>query len=108
MCESIASRLSTNIEGANESAVFSESPKREKDGPYWRIGVDMEPAKSYHSNSPMNSLAGHFLIARPVLRDPNFARSVVLILQHGSAGAFGLVVNRKAKLKDLPFPVYVG
>jgi len=56
----------------------------------------------------MKSLAGHFLIARPVLRDPNFARSVVLMLQHGSVGAFGLVVNRKAKTAGLPFPVYVG
>lgn len=56
----------------------------------------------------MKSLAGHFLIARPVLRDPNFARSVVLMLQHGSVGAFGLVVNRKANVSGLPFPVYVG
>ena len=56
----------------------------------------------------MKSLAGHFLIARPVLRDSNFARSVVLILQHGSVGAFGLVVNRKAKVSGLPFSVYVG
>jgi putative transcriptional regulator len=56
----------------------------------------------------MKSLAGHFLIARPVLRDPNFARSVVLMLQHGSVGAFGLVINRKAKVSGLPFPVYVG
>jgi putative transcriptional regulator len=56
----------------------------------------------------MKSLAGQFLVARPVLRDPNFHRSVVLILQHGSVGAFGLVVNRKANVKGLPFPVYVG
>jgi putative transcriptional regulator len=56
----------------------------------------------------MKSLAGHFLIARPVLRDPNFVRSVVLMLQHGSVGAFGLVVNRKANVSGLPFPVYVG
>jgi len=56
----------------------------------------------------MKSLAGHFLIARPVLRDSNFARSVVLMLQHGSVGAFGLVVNRKAKVSGLPFSVYVG
>jgi len=56
----------------------------------------------------MKSLAGHFLVARPVLRDPNFLRSVVLLLQHGSAGAFGLVVNRKANVDGLPFPVFVG
>jgi putative transcriptional regulator len=56
----------------------------------------------------MKSLAGHFLVARPVLRDPNFFRSVVLLLQHGSVGAFGLVVNRKANVEGLPFPVFVG
>src|SRR5260370_38133638 len=56
----------------------------------------------------MKSLAGRFLVARPVLRDPNFLRSVVLLLQHGSVGAFGLVVNRKANVAGLPFPVFVG
>jgi putative transcriptional regulator len=56
----------------------------------------------------MPSLAGHFLIARPVLRDPNFARTVVLLLQHGSVGAFGVVVNRPAKAKGVPFPVFTG
>lgn len=30
----------------------------------------------------------------PQLRDPNFVRSVVLMLEHGSAGSFGLVLNR--------------
>jgi putative transcriptional regulator len=56
----------------------------------------------------MLSLAGKFLVARPVLQDPNFVRTVVLILQHGEEGAFGLVINRPVTSKDLPFPVYVG
>lgn len=56
----------------------------------------------------MTSLAGSFLIARPVLRDPNFRQTVVLLLQHGTEGAFGLVVNRPAKVEGLPFPVYGG
>lgn len=34
-----------------------------------------------------------FLIAVPQLGDPNFSRSVVLILHHDSSGALGLVVN---------------
>ena len=34
-----------------------------------------------------------FLVAIPQLGDPNFARSVVLLLQHGSEGALGLIVN---------------
>lgn len=56
----------------------------------------------------MPSLAGKFLVARPVLKDPNFSQSVVLLLQHGSVGAFGLVVNRPAKAEGLPFPVFFG
>ncbi|HYT94086.1 MAG TPA: YqgE/AlgH family protein [Gemmataceae bacterium] len=54
------------------------------------------------------SLAGSFLIARPVLRDPNFAHTVVLILAHNEDGAFGLVVNRPAKVEKLAFPVFSG
>src|ERR1700731_1278751 len=56
----------------------------------------------------MSSLAGYFLVARPVLDDPNFHRTVVLLLQHGPEGAFGLVVNRAVGTDKLPFPVYLG
>ena len=34
-----------------------------------------------------------FLIAIPQMGDPNFARSVVLLLHHGQDGALGLVIN---------------
>jgi putative transcriptional regulator len=42
----------------------------------------------------MESLEGHLLVAMPQLQDPNFARSVVLLVQHNAEGAFGVVVNR--------------
>lgn len=42
----------------------------------------------------MDSLQGQFLIASPRLADANFARAVVLLIQHGEEGALGLVVNR--------------
>ena len=42
----------------------------------------------------MNSLQGHMLIATPELVDPNFFRSVVLIVQHSEEGALGLIINR--------------
>ena len=41
---------------------------------------------------------GYFLIANPVLPDPNFSRTVVLLCNHNDQGSFGLVVNRSAKL----------
>lgn len=40
------------------------------------------------------SLAGRLLVAAPQLDDPNFDRTVVLILSHDGDGAVGVVVNR--------------
>jgi putative transcriptional regulator len=54
------------------------------------------------------SLAGSFLIARPILKDPTFAQTVVLLLAHNADGAFGLVVNRPVKTKGLPLPLFNG
>lgn len=41
-------------------------------------------------------LTGQFLIAETDLQDPNFFRTVVLIIQHNEEGAFGLVINRQS------------
>jgi putative transcriptional regulator len=40
------------------------------------------------------SLKGYFLMASPALGDPNFYRTVVLLLEHTDSGAIGLVLNR--------------
>jgi len=42
----------------------------------------------------MDSLKGKLLLAVPAMEDPNFARSVVLIIKHDDEGAFGLVLNQ--------------
>jgi putative transcriptional regulator len=39
-------------------------------------------------------LAGRLLVATPVIGDPNFHRTVVLLLDHGETGALGVVINR--------------
>ena len=39
-------------------------------------------------------LKGKVLVAAGELQDPNFARSIVLIIQHDENGAMGLVINR--------------
>lgn len=66
------------------------------------------------------SLRGQFLISGKRLRDPNFFKTVVLIVEHGFEGAMGLVVNRPSSVSvshalsghfDLPETeelVYVG
>jgi putative transcriptional regulator len=45
-----------------------------------------------------DNLAPGFLAAMPNLLDPNFHRTVVLMLRHGDEGAFGLVINRPASV----------
>jgi putative transcriptional regulator len=69
----------------------------------------------------MDSLQGHFLVAAPQLGDPNFVRTVVLMVEHTDEGALGLVLNRPTARSvsdllaevggpdfDCPQPVYIG
>lgn len=42
----------------------------------------------------MTTLKGRLLVATPVLGDPNFDHTVVLVLEHGDDGAVGVVLNR--------------
>jgi putative transcriptional regulator len=42
----------------------------------------------------VDSLRGQLLVAAPSLFDPNFARAVVLVVEHSEAGAMGIVLNR--------------
>jgi putative transcriptional regulator len=46
----------------------------------------------------VESLASKLLIASPKLRDPNFFRSVVVIVQHDDNGALGLILNRPTEV----------
>lgn len=46
----------------------------------------------------MTALAGRLLVAVPGLPDPNFRRTVVLLLDHSTDGAFGVVVNRPLEI----------
>src|SRR5437763_13925618 len=45
----------------------------------------------------MDSVRGQLLIAGPPLIDPNFWRTVVLIVEHSEDGALGLVLNRPSE-----------
>jgi putative transcriptional regulator len=42
-------------------------------------------------------LKGRLLLAAPGLVDPNFDRSVVLVIEHGEDGAVGVVLNRPSE-----------
>ena len=68
-------------------------------------------------NLPANGL---FLVAKPSLADPNFARTVVLVTQTEDASTVGVILNRPTALKLSQFlskefktdnyrePIYVG
>src|SRR5690349_11258869 len=60
---------------------------------------------------------GILLIADPILKDPNFMRSVVFLCEHQDEGSFGFVLNKTYEytldelvtgLDDLKIPVYHG
>lgn len=44
------------------------------------------------------SLAGQLLVATPMLKDPNFDRTVVLLVEHEDGGAAGVVLNRATEM----------
>jgi putative transcriptional regulator len=46
----------------------------------------------------MEPATGSLLIATPTMGDPNFARSIVLLLDAGESGALGVVLNRPTEL----------
>ena len=52
-------------------------------------------AQNREEKSPPRWLPGYFLISEADLRDPNFQRTVVFMINHDEEGAFGLVVNRQ-------------
>ena len=68
----------------------------------------------------MDPVKGQLLIAGPRLVDPNFWRTVVLVVDHSEDGAFGLVLNRPSetsvgeavpelvKLIDPDEPLFIG
>lgn len=49
--------------------------------------------------SSMDTLRGHLLIAEPRLPDPNFFRTVVLLIEHTENGATGLILNRPGDIQ---------
>jgi putative transcriptional regulator len=71
------------------------------------------------STSAKDLATGKFLVASRSLTDPNFAQTVVLLVEYGEGGVVGLVVNRRTKFpvsralsvdeaKGRQEPVYIG
>ncbi|MCL5022793.1 MAG: YqgE/AlgH family protein [Nitrospirae bacterium] len=52
-----------------------------------------------HTGSEGSLSKGKFLVADDAIKDPRFAESVILLVDYGPHGAFGLIVNRPTELK---------
>lgn len=50
------------------------------------------------AESPSSVANGVFLVASPTLNDPNFSQTVVLVLEHGSKGTLGVILNRPTNM----------
>ena len=46
------------------------------------------------AGAPVSGHTGRLLVATPLIGDPHFERTVVLLLAHSPAGAYGVVLNR--------------
>ncbi len=46
----------------------------------------------------VGSLTGRLLVATPALKDPNFERTVVMLVAHQTAGTLGVVLNRATEI----------
>ncbi len=55
-------------------------------------------ALSDMESAPSSVAKGVLLVASPSLEDPNFRQAVVLVVEHGSEGTVGLILNRPTKL----------
>jgi len=62
---------------------------------WFAIAAGVTPASA-------SSLSGKLLVAKPDMRDPNFGGSVVFLIDHGPAGAFGIIVNRPVRAVPVP------
>ena len=72
------------------------------------------------STRPADLAAGKLLVASPDLPDPNFAKTVILLVQYDEDGVVGLILNRRSKVpvsrvlnelagaRNRPDPVYAG
>jgi putative transcriptional regulator len=59
----------------------------------------MPRARDTRHHFRVESLKGRLVVASPVLGDPNFDRTVVLMLEHNEEGALGLVLNRPSEVE---------
>jgi putative transcriptional regulator len=66
------------------------------------VGETSGDRARFAEHSPLvesSNLAPGLLLAMPQLSDPNFSRAVVLMIEHGDNGSFGLVINHPSAIR---------
>lgn len=58
--------------------------------------------------APQSASAGQILVAMPELRDPDFARTVILLFDAGPQAAMGLMLNRPLRRRAGEQPLFAG
>ena len=64
---------------------------------FWRIfsaGDGQLANAGQASSGASKSLVGHVLVASPDMSAPRFLQTIIIIVEHNSAGVWGLIVNR--------------
>jgi putative transcriptional regulator len=56
------------------------------------------PALAEKEFSPSSVAKGVLLVASPSLDDPNFRKTVILVVEHGTNGTLGLILNRSTPI----------
>jgi putative transcriptional regulator len=111
---------------ANGLPWYGEPPINQPGRSHWANAVDtkreMPPSVSVpvQFKDPKNLGVGKLLVASPGMVDPNFAKTVVLLIRSDDQGIVGLILNRRTDLtlsrvleglpgtKDRSDPVYLG
>ncbi len=62
------------------------------------IAADWPFVRIQDDDAASQLAAGKILVARRSLEDPNFAETVIVVVQHDDQGTLGLIVNRQTKL----------
>jgi putative transcriptional regulator len=61
------------------------------------LGTGVRLAEA-QSTQPADLGVGKLLVANPELPDPNFAKTVILLVQYDADGVVGLILNRRSKV----------
>jgi len=61
--------------------------------------VPVSDQSPYRESGCPDGLKGRLLVATPSVGDPNFAGTVVLLLEHSGDGAMGVVLNRPSDIQ---------